>query len=149
MNLTIVSYARGRTGFEAAEAEYMRRLSGQGAVEIEVVRQWDDRTELPARLVEGGYPVGLYVAGRAFTSEQLADHLGQLMRQGQSHLVVAVGGAEGLPAGVAAQVRERWSLSPLTFSHGLARLLSLEALYRSLDILRGGPYHKGKATAQK
>jgi 23S rRNA (pseudouridine1915-N3)-methyltransferase len=96
---------------------------------------------LPARL-SGAYAIGLYVDGRAFTSEALATHLGSLLQRGQSNLVFAVGGADGLPAAVGDQVRERWSLSPLTFSHGLARLLLLEALYRSFDILHGGRYHK-------
>lgn len=76
------------------------------------------------------------------TSTALAQHVGDLLQRGNSHLVFAIGGADGMPAGVDDQVRERWSLSSLTFSHGLARLLLLEALYRSLDILHGGNYHK-------
>lgn len=141
MNLTIVSYATGRTGYEDAEAEYVRRLSVVGKVAIEVVRQWDAADGLPAGLAKA-YAVGLYVDGTPFTSPALARHIGDLLLRGQSHLAFAVGGADGLPAGVGDRVRERWSLSPLTFSHGLARLLLLEALYRSFDILRGGPYHR-------
>ena len=80
--------------------------------------------------------------GEPFTSEQLAQRLQRLMNQGHSHLVLVIGGAEGMPTGVASQLQEQWSLSPLTFSHQLARLLLLEALYRSFDILRGGRYHK-------
>ncbi len=50
--------------------------------------------------------------------------------------------AEGVPQGVERQGQERWSLSSLTFSHQLVRLLLLEALYRSFDILAGGRHHK-------
>jgi 23S rRNA (pseudouridine1915-N3)-methyltransferase len=141
LNLTVVSYAKGRTGYEEAEAEFLRRLSGHGTATVEVVRNWKEDDGLPARLTQNSWPVGLYVGGRSYSSEALAQHIGELLQRGQSHLVFAIGGADGLPSGVDGQVRERWSLSELTFSHGLARLLLLEALYRSVDILRGGNYH--------
>lgn len=142
MQLTVVSFAKGKTGYEDAEAEFMRRLSGHGTATVEVMKQWRDTDGLPQRLLGNTYPVGLYVGGRTFSSVELSDHIGKLLQNGNSHLVFAIGGADGMPSGVDAQVRERWSLSGLTFSHGLARLLLLEALYRSFDILRGGQYHK-------
>ncbi|MDA0335434.1 MAG: 23S rRNA (pseudouridine(1915)-N(3))-methyltransferase RlmH [bacterium] len=142
MNLTIVSFARGRTGYEDAEKEFVRRLSGHGTVTLEIIRQWRDTDGLPARLLTNTYPVGLYIDGRSYTSVELSAHVGDLLQRGQSHLVFAIGGADGMPAGVDNEVRERWSLSSLTFSHGLARLLLLETLYRSFDMLRGGNYHK-------
>ena len=142
MNLTIVSFAKGRTGYEQAENEFTRRLSGHGTVALELVKQWRADDGLPPRLLGKTYPVGLYVDGRSYTSRGLSEHVGELLQQGHSHLVFAIGGADGMPTGVDGQVRERWSLSSLTFSHGLARLLLFEALYRSFDILRGGNYHK-------
>ncbi|MEE2659907.1 MAG: 23S rRNA (pseudouridine(1915)-N(3))-methyltransferase RlmH [Candidatus Latescibacterota bacterium] len=81
----------------------------------------------------------MFVVGKSFaSSEAFAEHLGQPTAERTVPFVVVVGDAEGIPAGVATQVRERWSLS----YHELARLLDLEALYRSFDILRGGNYHK-------
>jgi len=64
------------------------------------------------------------------------------MNQGNSHLILVIGGAEGMPRRVEEQVEERWSLSRLTFSHQLTRLILLEVLYRSFDILHQGRYHK-------
>lgn len=141
MQLTIVSYAKGKTGYEQAEEEFLRRLSGHGTASVQVVRNWKPDDGLPDKLTRNTYPIGLYIDGRAFTSEKLSAHIGDLLNRGNSHLVFAIGGADGLPTGVDAQVRERWSLSGLTFGHGLARLLLLEVLYRSFDILRGGKYH--------
>jgi 23S rRNA (pseudouridine1915-N3)-methyltransferase len=142
MNLTVVSFAKGRTGYEEAEKEFIRRLSGHGTVALNVIKQWRQADGLPPRLVGNTYPVGLYIDGKSYTSKGLSKHIGGLLQRGHSHLVFAIGGAEGMPTGVDDQVRERWSLSSLTFSHGLARLLLLEALYRSFDLLRGGNYHK-------
>ena len=65
-----------------------------------------------------------------------------MMNRGESNLVFVIGGPEGMPREAASKVQERWSLSTLTFSHTLARLVLLEALYRSFDILHGGRYHK-------
>ena len=140
MQISIVSYEKHRNSvLEAAEQEYIKRLSRQARVEFYLGKA---RGGLPDRLLKGTYVVGLYVEGEQFTSEQLAKRLQQLMNQSHSHLVLVIGEAEGMPAGVESQIQEQWSLSPLTFSHQLARLLVLEALYRSFDILSGGRYHK-------
>ena len=124
MQISVVSYEKHRNpALEAAEQEYIKRLSRQARVALCPSKARDG---LPDRLLKGTYVVGLYVEGEPFTSEQ----------------VLVIGGAEGMPAGMETQIQERWSLSPLTFSHQLARLLLLEALYRSFDILSGGRYHK-------
>jgi 23S rRNA (pseudouridine1915-N3)-methyltransferase len=140
MQISVVSYEKHRnSALEAAEQEYIKRLSRQARVALCPGKA---QGGLPDRLLKGTYVVGLYVEGESFTSEQLAQRLQRLMNQGHSHLVLVIGEAEGMPTGVASQLQEQWSLSPLTFSHQLARLLLLEALYRSFDILRGGRYHK-------
>ncbi len=141
MQISIVSYEKRRnSALASAEQEYIKRLSRQARVALCPGRA--PRGGLPDRLLQGTYVVGLYVEGESFTSEQLAQRIQRLMNQGHSHLVLVLGEAEGMPTGVEPQIQEQWSLSPLTFSHQLARLLSLEALYRSFDILSGGRYHK-------
>ncbi|MGH9486467.1 MAG: 23S rRNA (pseudouridine(1915)-N(3))-methyltransferase RlmH [Terriglobales bacterium] len=80
-------------------------------------------------------------AGRVFTSPALAAFL---QREAAAHssreLLFAIGGADGFPAEAAAAAAGRVSLSPLTFSHELARLMALEQLYRACAILAGHPY---------
>jgi 23S rRNA (pseudouridine1915-N3)-methyltransferase len=79
--------------------------------------------------------------GAALTSTQLAQRIGKLRDSAQA-LTLCIGGDEGLGQQVRDAARFVWSLSPLTLPHRLARVVALEQLYRSFEILRGGPYHK-------
>ncbi len=144
MKLSIVSFLNSaQTGFEEAEAEFCKRIRSHAQVELVAVKKWDDKTGIPQRLLKrGGKVIGLFVDGEKLSSPQMADRLQAMMNRGESDLVFVIGGPEGMPREAASQVRERWSLSTLTFSHALARLVLLEALYRSFDILHGGRYHK-------
>ena len=111
-------------------------------MELYPIKSWKDDDALPARFLKAGRIVGLFVEGRQHSSEGLAQQLQGWMNGGVSHLVLVIGAADGMPSGVMGQIGEKWSLSKLTFSHQLIRLLLLEALYRSFDILHGGRYHK-------
>ncbi|NKB66003.1 MAG: hypothetical protein GKR89_02970 [Candidatus Latescibacteria bacterium] len=143
MRLSIVSFQKNRNAhLEAVEAEYIKRLRPHAQIDLHPVKRWDDQTTLPAALAKAHRRIGLFLDGKAWDSAGLARRLDQLRQGGASHLLLAIGAHEGMPAAVAAHMQERWSLSNLTFSHQLARLLLLEALYRSFDILHGGRYHK-------
>ena len=53
-----------------------------------------------------------------------------------------VGGPEGLSEKAKQAAHERLSLSPMTFTHEMARLLLLEQIYRAISIIKGRKYHK-------
>lgn len=75
--------------------------------------------------------------GREFTSAGFAETLGRFDRK----VVFVIGGPYGLAAEVKARADLLWSLSKLTFTHELARLLLMEQLFRANNILHGGSYH--------
>ncbi|MGI9245681.1 MAG: 23S rRNA (pseudouridine(1915)-N(3))-methyltransferase RlmH [Steroidobacteraceae bacterium] len=85
--------------------------------------------------------VALQVGGRGLDTAQLAQWLEARARDGDAP-VFCIGGPDGLAAAVDAQARLRWSLSPLTLPHGLARVIVAEALYRAVSVIRGLPYHR-------
>ena len=143
VRLTVLSYQRNRNpNLEACEGEYIQRLRRYGEFELQTVRKWSDLAGVPDRFAHGCYRVGMCVEGRQHDSAGCAARVRELLNLGHAHLVFIVGAAEGMPAAVALQLHERWSLSPLTFSHQLTRLILLEVLYRSFDLLHGGRYHK-------
>lgn len=87
------------------------------------------------------YPIALTIEGSTFSSEKLASKM-QKLSEANAHLCFLIGGPEGLHPKIIAQCQEEWSLSTLTLPHAFARLLLLEALYRSCSILTNHPYHK-------
>jgi 23S rRNA (pseudouridine1915-N3)-methyltransferase len=87
------------------------------------------------------YVVALEVGGRAMTTPALAEWLAARMAGGKD-LALLIGGPDGLEAGLSARADFRWSLSPLTWPHGLVRVMVAEQLYRAHTVLIGHPYHR-------
>jgi 23S rRNA (pseudouridine1915-N3)-methyltransferase len=80
--------------------------------------------------------------GKAFTSEQLAKFVQQHMTSDPRRLTFVIGGYEGLADSVKSRADVQWSLSSLTFTHDLTRVVLLEQLYRALSIIHNLPYSK-------
>lgn len=81
-------------------------------------------------------------AGQGLSTERFAAKLGQWRVDGRD-VTFVIGGPSGLDETVLARADFTWSLSPLTFPHGLARVLVAEQFYRASTILAGHPYHRG------
>lgn len=78
--------------------------------------------------------------GEEFTSISFAEHLNSL--EGRvNHIMFVIGGPYGFSEEVYNRANEKFSLSRLTFSHQMVRLLFMEQLYRTFTILKGEPYH--------
>ena len=91
-----------------------------------------------AAIGDSDYVVALEVGGRAMTTPALAQSLAARMTGGKN-LALLVGGPDGLDAGLSAKADFRWSLSPLTWPHGLMRVMVAEQLYRAHTVLIGHP----------
>ena len=78
--------------------------------------------------------------GREFRSIEYADFLQKKMSSGKD-LTLVIGGAYGFSEAVYARANGKLSLSQMTFSHQMIRLMAIEQLYRAMTILRGEPYH--------
>lgn len=80
--------------------------------------------------------------GPQCTSVELGERLYSGLEEGGSRLSFFIGGAEGLPPELKADRRRLLSLSKLTFTHQMARLLLVEQIYRATEIRKGSGYHK-------
>lgn len=78
--------------------------------------------------------------GKTYTSVELANYLHKKITNGRD-IVLVIGGAFGFSQEVYGRANEMISLSKLTYSHQLVRLILVEQLYRAMTIIRGEPYH--------
>lgn len=78
--------------------------------------------------------------GEEFRSIELASWLEQ-KQQTARRLVFVIGGAYGFSQAVYDRANEKVSLSKMTFSHQMVRLIFTEAIYRACTIIKGKPYH--------
>ena len=79
--------------------------------------------------------------GKLYSSKKFAEFLQNKMSGGLKELILVVGGPYGFSEAVNSKAHSKISLSRMTFSHQLARLLCVEQIYRAFTILKGEPYH--------
>ena len=78
--------------------------------------------------------------GREFRSIEFADYLQKKMSSGRD-LALVIGGPYGFSQAVYERANGKLSLSQMTFSHQMIRIMAIEQIYRAMTILRGEPYH--------
>lgn len=79
--------------------------------------------------------------GKAYDSMQVAKKIRDWQQLGQA-VAFAIGGPEGLDSAVMQRADESWTLSKMTFTHHVARVMLAEQLYRAWSINEGLPYHR-------
>lgn len=140
LQLRIISVGKTKENWlEEAIGEYVKRL--QPTVKIEFIWVKSDDQLLQTALKEPRL-ICLDSAGKMMTSEQFSAFVMDQFEVGGSRLAIVIGGAEGLPPLLKQAPRTLISLSPMTFTHQMARLILLEQLYRAFEIDKGSHYHK-------
>jgi 23S rRNA (pseudouridine1915-N3)-methyltransferase len=138
--------------WEELAEEYRRRIARLVGFSEVRVRPEEGRLGDPARarrneagrlreyLKEGDTLIVLDERGRQMTSEQLGGWLSGRLSGGR--VVVVIGSDLGTDEPLRREAREVWALSQLTLPHLLVRVVVLEQLYRALDMIAGGGYHR-------
>jgi 23S rRNA (pseudouridine1915-N3)-methyltransferase len=120
---------------------YAKRISRTCPIEITEVR--DGEAALKKLEADRAATVVLLdAAGKNLDSNALAKWLGELRDRGTRELIFLGGDAEGFPENLRQRAQQKLSLSAMTFSHELSRVMLAEQLYRAFAILSGSPYPK-------
>jgi 23S rRNA (pseudouridine1915-N3)-methyltransferase len=121
--------------------DYVKRIGRSNKIEVKEVRDGDavvkrldaDRASTVVLLDAGG---------KALDSEGFAKWIGKQRDSGTREMVFVCGDADGFPEVVRERVKQKISLSSMTYSHELARVMLAEQVYRAFAILAGSPYPK-------
>ena len=147
----------GKTGKDfliAGEQEYLKRLTHYITIErIEIpdiknakklttdqIKELEGK-EILNRVNSGEQLVLLDENGKQFSSIEFSEFLQHKFNQGGKGIAFVVGGAYGFSDEVYKKAVSKISLSKMTFSHQMIRMIFFEQLYRSMTILKGEPYH--------
>jgi 23S rRNA (pseudouridine1915-N3)-methyltransferase len=95
-----------------------------------------------AAVPEGSVTIALAVDGKPYSSEELAAFIRKREVSGAGTITFIIGGDLGLSPTVLTRCDLSLSLSPMTFTHPMVRLIVLEQIYRAFRIIHNEPYHK-------
>lgn len=155
MKISLVVIGKTDAGYliEAIE-EYKSRLTHYIPFEMEVIpdvknaknlseaQQKEKEGEMILKTLQpGDYLVLLDDKGKEYTSMQFSAYLEKKMHSVPKRLVFVVGGPYGFSEAVYGATSEKISLSKMTFSHQMVRLIFIEQIYRAMTILNHEPYH--------
>ena len=121
--------------------DYVNRIRRSCPIEVLEVRD----AEAALKKLEAdraATPILLDAGGRSIDSNALARWLGELRDRGTRQVIFICGNAGGFPESLRERVAQKLSLSIMTLSHELARVVLAEQLYRAFAILSGSPYPK-------
>jgi len=131
----------------AAEREYTKRLTPYVRLSLYELAE-DTLPKEAAKITKlldanpSAYKIALAIGGKTMPSVDFAEKLETLAVNSIPHIAFVIGGSDGLTDEVLRVCHMQLSLSAMTFTHQIARILLLEQIYRAYKIINNEPYHK-------
>jgi len=155
MKITLIFTGKTSFGYlKTGIDDYLKRIKRYVPLELRELPDLKKTGSLPAVLIaeregkmildavtQGDLLILLDETGKSYSSEKFAVQIQKWMNAGTRNIVFAIGGAYGFSPEVYNRANQKISLSEMTFSHQLVRLIFTEQLYRAFTIIRGEPYH--------
>jgi len=136
----ILDYQKRLKFYISFEIEELAELKNTKSMSEDVQKQKEGEL-LMKYFQEGDDVILLDDKGSQFTSKEFSSFMEKKSVSGLKRLIFVVGGPYGFSDAVYNRANGKVSLSKMTFSHQMVRLIFVEQLYRAMTILRGEPYH--------
>ncbi len=156
LKLKFIVVDRTRSSFiKEGEDEYLKRLkrfAGYKWIEVKPVRITKSITDdevirkegenILAKIEPGDYIIAMDRTGRQYSSEEFASMFKKLSNKNPGQICFIIGGPLGLSGDIIKKAGSVISLSKMTLTHEMARLILTEQIYRAFTIMEGHKYHK-------
>lgn len=155
MNIKLIVVGKTDSGaFLSIFNDYAKRINRYVKFEMKVVKDVPKTAKTPPEIVrkkeaeqliqnitETDYVILLDEKGTEFKSTEFADFLNKKFTQSLKNIVFIIGGAYGFDKSVYERCNFMCSMSKMTFSHQIIRIIFAEQLYRAFTIINNEPYH--------
>jgi len=121
--------------------EYVKRIGRSCPIEVTEVRDGEAAVK-KLDMDRAATAVLLDAGGKSYDSDSFAKWIGDQRDRGTREIVFICGDADGFPQPLRERVKQKLSLSAMTYSHELARVMLAEQIYRAFAILSGSRYPK-------
>ena len=156
MKIKIIVIGKTKENFlQIGEEEFRKRLQRYIDLEWIIIKQQKitgksnestikaiEGNRIKEKIKNGEWIVALDSRANQMTSKELADFFLTKMANGLKCITFIIGGTLGLSENVFHWVDQKLSLSKMTLTHEMSRLLLLEQIYRAFTIIKGEKYHK-------
>ena len=153
INLILVGKTNSNT-FQGIIDDYSERIKHYTPFEVTVIPELKNTKSLSQEqqkkmegdlilklLQDSDYVVLLDEHGKELRSIEFATWMSKKQQSVSRRLVFIIGGPYGFSPDIYGRANEKLSLSKMTFSHQMVRMIFVEQLYRAYSILNGEPYH--------
>jgi len=156
MKLKIIVVGKTKENFlQSAEEFYTKRIQRYTKLDWQVVKEEkitdnsNDRiikdaegARIQKKINPGGWTVAMDMAANQLSSREFADYMLQKMNSGLKCITFIIGGPLGISEKLLQNANDQISLSKMTFTHEMSRMILLEQIYRAFTIINGEKYHK-------
>ena len=146
----------GKTSFSYLQKgidDYKNRLNKMTNFKLSILPETKDNNEKSLmkkeakvvldKLQTHDFLVLLDERGKTYSSIEFAKQIEEWQMNSYKKLVFLIGGAYGFDQTLYDRANSKLSLSTMTFSHQIIRLIFMEQVYRAYSIIKGLPYHHG------